>query len=43
MWKPSEVIEFVSNCIKHGVKAVSLGGGEPFEYEVLFEVTYSLF
>jgi len=38
VWKPSEVIDFASDCIKHGVKAVSLGGGEPFEYDGVFEV-----
>ena len=38
MWKPSEVIDFASDCIKHGIKAVSLGGGEPFEYDGVFEV-----
>lgn len=43
MWKPSEVISFASDCIKHGVKAVSLGGGEPFEYEGVFEVIKALY
>ena len=43
MWKPSEVISFASDCIKHGIKAVSLGGGEPFEYEGIFEVTKALY
>lgn len=43
MWKPSEVITFASDCIKHGVKAVSLGGGEPFEYEGVFEVIDALY
>ena len=43
MWKPSEVIEFASDCIKHGIKAVSLGGGEPFEYEGVFEVINALY
>lgn len=43
MWKPSEVIDFASDCIKHGVKAVSLGGGEPFEYEGVFEVIDALY
>lgn len=43
MWKPSEVINFASDCIKHGVKAVSLGGGEPFEYEGVFEVIKALY
>ena len=43
MWAPSEVISFASDCIKHGVKAVSLGGGEPFEYEGVFEVIDALY
>lgn len=43
MWKPSEVIAFASDCIKHGIKAVSLGGGEPFEYERIFEVIEALY
>ena len=43
MWKPSEVIDFASDCIAHGVKAVSLGGGEPFEYEGVFEVIEALY
>lgn len=43
MWEPSEVISFASDSIKHGVKAVSLGGGEPFEYESVFEVIKALY
>ena len=43
MWHPSEVIDFASDCIKHGVKAVSLGGGEPFEYDGIFEVIDALY
>lgn len=43
MWMPSEVIDFASDCIAHGVKAVSLGGGEPFEYEGVFEVIDALY
>ena len=43
VWKPSEVIGFASDCIKHGVKAVSLGGGEPFEYDGMFEVIDALY
>ena len=43
MWKPQEVIDFASDCIMHGVKAVSLGGGEPFEYEGIFEVIEALY
>lgn len=44
MWKPQEVITFTADCVKTGgVKAVSLGGGEPFEYEGVFEVIDALF
>ena len=43
VWKTSEVIDFASDCIKHGVKAVSLGGGEPFEYDGVFEVIDALY
>ena len=43
MWKPQEVIDFASDCISHGVKAVSLGGGEPFEYDGIFEVIDALY
>ena len=44
MWKPQEVIAFATDCVKSGgVKAVSLGGGEPFEYEGVFEVIDALF
>jgi len=38
LWHPNEVIKLVTDCAKHGTKAVSLGGGEPFEYEGLFEI-----
>ena len=44
LWKPQEVIAFASDCIRiGGVKAVSLGGGEPFEYEGVFEIVDTLF
>lgn len=43
LWRPSEVVAFASDCIRHGVKAVSLGGGEPFEYEGIFEVIEALY
>ena len=44
IWKPHEVIAFAADCVKTGgVKAVSLGGGEPFEYEGVFEVIDALF
>lgn len=43
LWTPSEVIGFASDCIAHGVKAVSLGGGEPFEYEGIFKIIDALY
>lgn len=43
LWKPQEVADFASDCIRNGVKAVSLGGGEPFEYEGVFEVIDTLY
>lgn len=42
-WKPSEVIGFVRSCIEGGVKAVSLGGGEPLEYEGVFDIIEALY
>lgn len=43
MWKPEEVIRFTSDCVAHGVRAVSLGGGEPFEYDGIFDVIDALY
>ena len=43
LWKPQEVIDFAADCVKHGVKSVSLGGGEPFEYNGIFDVIDTLF
>lgn len=38
LWTPDEVISFATDCIDHGVKAISLGGGEPFEYDGIFRI-----
>lgn len=38
VWTPAEVVSFATSCVDNGVKAVSLGGGEPFEYEGVFEI-----
>lgn len=38
LWRPSEVIEFALDCFENGVEAFSLGGGEPLEYEGIFEI-----
>src|SRR3954451_15227104 len=37
-WTPDELVDFVGDCAAHGVKAVSFGGGEPLQYEGLFDV-----
>lgn len=38
LWQPDEVIQFALDCFNHGVEAFSLGGGEPFEYDGVFEI-----
>lgn len=38
LWAPSEIIAFAKDCIANGVEAVSLGGGEPFEYYGIFDI-----
>lgn len=38
MWKPEDVIALAKDCINNGVKAISLGGGEPFEYDGIFQI-----
>lgn len=42
-WKPEEIISFAIDCVKNGTKAISLGGGEPFEYDGVFDVIDALF
>lgn len=37
-WSPTEVVSFAGDCARHGVRSVSLGGGEPLEYEGLIDV-----
>ncbi|MGE3804940.1 MAG: radical SAM protein [Gemmataceae bacterium] len=37
-WTADELVELVADCAAHGVKAVSFGGGEPLQYDGLFEV-----
>lgn len=37
-WHTDEIIDFVRDLAFHGVRAVSFGGGEPLEYEGLFDV-----
>ncbi|HEY8503274.1 MAG TPA: radical SAM protein [Gemmataceae bacterium] len=37
-WATDEVVDFVTDCAAHGVKAVSFGGGEPLQYGGIFDV-----
>lgn len=37
-WTVPEVISFALDCHANGVEAFSLGGGEPLEYDGLFEI-----
>jgi MoaA/NifB/PqqE/SkfB family radical SAM enzyme len=41
-WSVDEVVAFVRDCSAHGVKAVSFGGGEPLQYEGVFDVLRQL-
>lgn len=43
VWRCDEAIVFLKNCVAHGVKAVSLGGGEPFEYEGIFQIIEAIY
>lgn len=42
-WTASEVVAFAMDCIRHGVKAISLGGGEPFEHPEIFKIIEALY
>lgn len=42
-WSAEEAIGFLKDCIANGVKAVSLGGGEPFEYDGVFRVIEAIY
>ena len=37
-WTADELVGFVNDCAAHGIKAVSFGGGEPLQYDGLFDV-----
>jgi MoaA/NifB/PqqE/SkfB family radical SAM enzyme len=37
-WTPEQLVSFVLDCARHGVRAVSFGGGEPLQYPGLFAV-----
>lgn len=42
-WSGEEVVSFAADCIKNGIKAVSLGGGEPLEHPEIFAIIRALF
>ena len=42
LWLKDEVMSFAIDCVKNGIKAISLGGGEPFEYDGIFEIIDNL-
>jgi MoaA/NifB/PqqE/SkfB family radical SAM enzyme len=37
-WTPKEIITLLKDCAENGLQAISLGGGEPFEYNGIFEI-----
>ena len=37
-WTPEELVAFVRDCAAHGIKAVSFGGGEPLQYEHIYDL-----
>ena len=41
-FRPQEVTAFVRDLAGHGVRAVSFGGGEPLEYEGVFDILHDL-
>jgi molybdenum cofactor biosynthesis enzyme MoaA len=41
-WEATQVIDFVSDCAGHGVKAVSFGGGEPLDHPGVFDMLDAL-
>jgi molybdenum cofactor biosynthesis enzyme MoaA len=41
-WTVAELLSFVRDCAAHGIKAVSFGGGEPLQYDGIFDVLEEL-
>jgi MoaA/NifB/PqqE/SkfB family radical SAM enzyme len=41
-WTPDELVSFVRDCAANGVQAVSFGGGEPLQYEGIYEALEQL-
>ncbi len=42
LWQQGELESFVKDCAANGTKAVSFGGGEPLEYDGLFDLLNNL-
>ena len=42
LWKVEELIPFILDLHNHGIDAVSFGGGEPFEYDGIFDLISGL-
>ena len=41
-WLAEELLAFARDCARHGVRAVSFGGGEPLQYDGIFQVLEGL-
>jgi MoaA/NifB/PqqE/SkfB family radical SAM enzyme len=41
-WRVEELLPFLQDCVRNGLKAVSFGGGEPLQYPGLFELLQQL-
>ncbi|HXE54140.1 MAG TPA: radical SAM protein [Tepidisphaeraceae bacterium] len=41
-WSVPELVNFVTDCADHDVRAVSFGGGEPLQFDGLFELLTGL-
>ncbi len=37
-WTADELVPFIEDCVSHGTRAVSFGGGEPLEFSAVYEV-----
>jgi len=41
-WSVAEVVSFIGDCARSGLRAVSFGGGEPLEYEGVLDILEQL-
>ena len=41
-WSVAEVLTLAEDCIEHGLRSLSFGGGEPLQYPGLFEILHEL-